>query len=122
MAKSTNSEIVIRIGEVAELLIKGKTSGQIVDYCAENFQVAERQSFEYIRRAETLIKETVDKDVALVHSKAAKRFERVWRDSLERGDLRTALNANKELAALHGLYKQQVEHSGQVIFVSNIPE
>jgi hypothetical protein len=53
--KSTDREVDCRINSVYLMLINGKSKTQIVQYCAENYDVKLRQSEEYISRARKLV-------------------------------------------------------------------
>ena len=53
--KSTDREVDCRVNSVYQMLINGHSKTQIVQYCAENYDVRLRQSEEYISRARTLV-------------------------------------------------------------------
>ncbi len=50
-----------------------------------------------------------------------RRYEDLYRLSIEKKDYRTALSVNKELTTLQGLYKQEIQHSGEIKFICSIP-
>ena len=55
--KSTNSEIQHRVNTVYQLLIKSYSRFSILQYAADEWDVADRQADEYIARARQLIQE-----------------------------------------------------------------
>ena len=95
---------------------------EIVLYCSENWNIGERQADKYFSKARTLIEQSVKKQVAYDYAKAVRRYEELYRLSIEKKDYKTALSVNKELTTLQGLFKIKVEHSGNIEFICNIPD
>lgn len=122
MAKSTKTTVRQRVNEIALLLLKGESRQGILQYATGAWGVTERQADTYIAKARKEIEESVSKGIEYNYAKAVRRYEELYKLSFEQKDYRTAATINKELASLQGLLKQQFEHSGQVTFVSSIPE
>ena len=122
MPKSDKNTIERRIKSISSMLINGNNREFIVLYCSENWNIGERQADKYINKARTLIKQSVKKQVAYDYAKAVRRYEELYRLSIEKKDYKTALSVNKELTTLQGLFKIEVEHSGNIEFISNIPD
>ncbi len=55
-------------------------------------------------------------------SKALRRNEYLYRKAIETEDYKLALLVNREITQLQGLHKIKVEHSGNIEFISNIPD
>ena len=55
MAKSTKIEVDMRVNRVARLLANGAVRSEIVQYAANEWGVADRQTDNYIARARELI-------------------------------------------------------------------
>lgn len=121
MAKSSENIVLKRVEEISRLLIKGAARDIIVQYSSENWSIGERQVDKYIQRAKELIEHSVIRNVNYDYSKAIRRYEELYRLSMDGKEYKTAAQINKELAALQGLYKLQIEHSGSVQFICNLP-
>ena len=122
MLKSDKNTIERRIKSISSMLITGNNREFIVLYCSENWNIGERQADKYISKARTLIEQSVKKQVAYDYAKAVRRYEELYRLSIEKKDYKTALSVNKELTTLQGLFKIEVEHSGNIEFICNIPD
>jgi len=122
MLKSDKNTIERRIKSISSMLINGNNREFIVLYCSENWNIGERQADKYISKARTLIEQSVKKQVAYDYAKAVRRYEELYRLSIEKKDYKTALSVNKELTTLQGLFKIEVEHSGNIEFICNIPD
>ena len=120
MPKSDKNTIERRIKSISSMLINGNNREFIVLYCSENWNIGERQADKYISKARTLIEQSVKKQVAYDYAKAVRRYEELYRLSIEKKDYKTALSVNKELTTLQGLFKIEVEHSGNIEFICNI--
>lgn len=122
MPKSDKNTIERRIKSISSMLINGNNREFIVLYCSENWNIGERQADKYISKARTLIEQSVKKQVDYDYAKAVRRYEELYRLSIEKKDYKTALSVNKELTTLQGLFKIEVEHSGNIEFICNIPD
>ncbi len=122
MPKSDKNTIERRIKSISSMLINGNNREFIVLYCSENWNIGERQADKYISKARTLIEQSVKKEVAYDYAKAVRRYEELYRLSIEKKDYKTALSVNKELTTLQGLFKIEVEHLGNIEFICNIPD
>lgn len=61
--RSTQSEMLLRVNKVAELLISGRTRPYVLRYCADRFDLADRASDELIARATESIRELKGDDI-----------------------------------------------------------
>ncbi len=122
MSKSSGNTIIQRVSVVSALLINGNSRDSIVQYCSENWEIGERQSDKYIQKAMTLIEKSVKRNISYDYAKAVRRYEDLYKLNMDKKDYRTALAVNKELTTLQGLHKQQIEHAGEIKFISNIPD
>ena len=122
MPKSDKNTIERRIKSISSMLINGNNREFIVLYCSENWNIGERQADKYISKARTLIEQSVKKQVAYDYAKAVRRYEELYRLSIEKKDYKPALSVNNELTTLQGLFKIEVEHSGNIEFICNIPD
>lgn len=122
MAKASKYIVNQRVSEISEMLIEGKSRNGIIQYGTKYWKVGERQIDKYIARARELIQQEITKDLEFDYAKSIKRFESLYHKAYERKDYRLALAVNKELSTIQGLYKIQIEHSGNMEFISNIPD
>ena len=117
MNKSNKHIVNQRIKEVVSMLILGYNRDLILQNTSNLWKVSDRQIDTYISKARTLIEQSVKKQ-----AKAVRRYEELYRLSIEKRDYKTALSVNKELTTLQGLFKIEVEHSGNIEFICNIPD
>lgn len=98
--KSTNVEIDGRINAVYDLLLRAHSRTQIVRYCAEHWNVGERQAENYIARARQL----QQLDAAIERPEwlqaAIARLQDYEREAREAGRLGTAIQALEKQAKL----------------------
>ncbi len=120
--KSTQAEVELRIKKVCEMLLSGKGIEDIVHYSSQNWGVGARQTAKYLKEAKSRIATSVQKDIQYDYSMAVLRYEELFNLNMEKKDYRTAALINKELTALQGLSKQQIDHSVEVTFVCNVPD
>jgi hypothetical protein len=120
--RSSQAEVELRVMEVSRLLMEGYGREDIVHFSSQKWDVGKRQTSKYIKASKERIRNSVQKEIEYDYAKAVRRYEELFRLTLERKDYRTSATINKELTALQGLLKQQIEHSGAVEFISNIPE
>lgn len=122
MPKADKSTVEKRIREVSVMLINGSSREVIVLHCSKYWSIGERQADKYIVRAKTLVEKSVSRKLEYDYAKAIRRYEDLYRLSIEKKDYKTALSVNKEITALQGLLKQQVEHAGEVQFICSVPD
>ena len=111
-----------RINDLIQKLLRGDSREDILLYCSEKWNIGERQSDKYISRARDKLEKSVSRKIEYDYSKAVRRYEDLYRLSVEKKDYKTAVSINEKLTALQGLNKIQVEHSGDVQFICNIPD
>ncbi|WP_340307416.1 hypothetical protein [Riemerella anatipestifer] len=122
MQKADKNIIEQRIKNIATMLINGNSREVIVLYCSENWNIGERQADKYIARAKVLVEKSIKRKLEYDYAKAVRRYEDLYRLSIEKKDYKTALAVNKEITALQGLFKQQVEHAGEIKFICSVPD
>lgn len=122
MQKADKNTVEHRIKLIATMLINGSSREIIVLHCSEKWDIGERQADKYIARAKVLVEQSVKRKVEYDYAKAVRRYEDLYKLSIEKKDYKTALSVNKELTVLQGLHKMQIEHSGNVEFICNIPD
>ena len=105
MARSTASESAFRTQTVYGLLCDGKSRGDIVQFCADNWQLADRQADNYIQKARQLL----DKDAELTRpaflAEVLGRLRNYEQQAARRGQLMVATNCVRLQCELVGLTK-----------------
>jgi len=121
--KADKTEVEQRINELTKMLLNGCNREDILLHCSDNWGIGERQSDNYILRAKDKIELSARQKIEYNYGKSERRFEDLYKKCYDKGDYKTAAMINKELSTLQGLYKLQVEieHSGEVNFICNIP-
>lgn len=122
MSKSSIITVNERVMKVADMLIGGKSRISIIHYGSDTWSVGERQVEKYLAKARELIKGEIVKNLEFDYAKAIRRYEDLYQKAIDEKDYRLALSINKELTVLQGLHKMQIEHSGNVEFICNIPD
>jgi len=122
MQKSDKNTVEQRVKDIATMLINGCSREVLVLHCSEKWNIGERQADKYIVRAKVLVENSIKRKVEYDYAKAVRRYEDLYRLSLEKKDYRTALSVNKELTTLQGLFKQEIENSGEIKFICSIPD
>ncbi|MFJ1474638.1 hypothetical protein ACILE9_10300 [Capnocytophaga cynodegmi] len=122
MIKSSKCVVSKRVKEIADMLILGYNRDLILQNTSKKWKISDRQIDTYISKARILIEQSVKKQVAYDYAKAIRRYEELYRLNIEKEDYKTALSVNKELTTLQGLFKIEVEHSGNIEFICNIPD
>lgn len=122
MSKSSKHIIKERIKEVSIMLINGFSREEILQNTSNLWNVSDRQIDTYIAKARDLIENSIKRKIEYDFAKAVRRYEDLYNKALENKDYKLAVSINKELTNLQGLNKVQVEHSGNVEFICNIPD
>ncbi len=120
--RSTREVITKRVAEISTMLLNGESRERILHFSTANYGIKERMTERYIAKAQLFIEKSVERKVESDYAKAIRRLEELYRLSMKKEDIKTALLINKELTQLQGLHKIKVENSGNIEFVSNIPD
>ena len=124
-----NSEAVIaqRVEDIFGLVVDGQPLRVIRQYVSEscNWKADDRTLLRYKKRATKLIKERAEATCETVRETAVERLERLYARAIQRGDIRTALAVQQEIARLHGLNaptKTELTGAGGAPLVSTTEE
>lgn len=122
MPKSEKHIVNDRVTTITEMLLKASSREVIVQYASTNWKVTDRQTDTYIKRAREVIEASVKRKVEFDYAMAIKRFEDLYSKAMNKKDYRLASSINKEIATLQGLYKTQIEQTGSITFINNVPD
>lgn len=104
MPKSTNIELNERISIVAEMIIKGYSRENILRYSAENWNIQERMTDEYIARAhESFVHEAKAKEVEHHLNLTLQRLSDLYKKSYAIQDYAECRRIEKDKAELLGI-------------------
>ena len=98
--KSTNVEIDERINTVYDLLLRAYSRTQIVRYCAEHWNVGERQAENYMARARQLQQLDAELERPQWLAAAVARLQDYEREARAKGNLGIAIKALEDQAKL----------------------
>jgi len=103
VARSTASESLFRTQTVYGLLCDGKSRGEIVQFCADQWQLADRQADTYIAKARQLL----DRDAEMTRpawlAESLGRLRNYEQQAAKRGQLQVAINSLQLQARLIGV-------------------
>jgi len=102
--KATNAESLLRTQEIYGLLCKGLARYQIQQHCA-NWEVAERQIDEYIKKARRLIEQDCEVSRPAFLAQSLANIREIQLAAFKRGQYMASLNAVRLAAELTGLTK-----------------
>ena len=104
-----DAELEQRVARVANLLLDGLTRRQIVGICGEEMKVSSGTVDRYIAQANQNLAAAHDSDLKAELAKSIDKLIRYQQSCLVNGDMKTAVDIEKQLNKLHGLDRQQVE-------------
>jgi hypothetical protein len=105
MAKATKVEIAARVNLLIPLRLAGQAFHEIVQFAsAQQWEVNDRQLYRYLRRADAVLASHLEKDGKRLLERHLVLRDHLYGKAMEVGDLRTALAALKDAAALRGVY------------------
>tara|TARA_R100000781_G_scaffold100739_1_gene64237 strand:- start:13495 stop:13833 length:339 start_codon:yes stop_codon:yes gene_type:complete len=101
--KGTKHEVTSRITEVYGLLASGSSRQDIVLYCAENFDISDRQVDNYISRARKQIEKDCELSRPAFLAECMARLRTYEKAAMKRGHIQVAVNSVRLQAELIGL-------------------
>ena len=112
-SRSTETEVGERVYKIVEMILEAHSISDILQYSAENWNIQERMTRDYISRAKAIIFENQQIEVREKMTVHNARLELLLRRSLENGDVKLSFDITKEIDAFNGLKslrgKQQEE-------------
>ena len=103
--KKTNAQVTLAVNTVYGLITKGYSRQEILQYCAANLDVKERQADEYIERARALIIEDAQLSRPVFLAEVLAKTGKIYKMAEEKGQLQTMLNALRFACELTGIVK-----------------
>ena len=104
MAKKTNgAEKKLRLNSVYGMLVDGASRAQIIQFCAETWNVGDRTADNYLKEARELIEKDSDMSRPAFLAEALAGLRQVRMSAARRGQHQVVVNAIRLQAELVGL-------------------
>lgn len=111
--RATQAELIKRREEIQQLIISGVNSGVIVKDMAKKWDTSPRAISEDIRNIKKQWELTAAENTQLMKNKYDERLEMLFNKALSEGQYKTALEIQKEISKLNGLYKEKEEEANK---------
>lgn len=114
----TETEVIIRVEGVVEMLLNGHSRMDIVNFCNKKYGVQSRMVDNYIAQAKLIIKEQTDKDIEQNIAIAYNRLNDLYKRSLKEGDYsecRQIQGSINKLLGLDAAVKTDITTKGEKI-------
>lgn len=111
--RTDDAELERRVREVERLILRGKSTSDIVSFCEQHYGSSRATVTRYMSEANERIREANKSDRELDTAKAKTRYERFIDLAEELKEINVAVNAQTQLVKLLGLAepdKQEVTH------------
>jgi hypothetical protein len=107
--RCTPNETRERVAQVFKLRLAGAQFHDVKEYAQapeQAWQVSESQLHRYMQAADRLIRERASRDADFVFARSITRRDQIYSQAMAAGDFRTALDADRDLDKLFGLYPE----------------
>lgn len=111
--RATQAELIKRREEIQQLIISGVNSSVIVKDMAKKWDTSPRAISEDIRNIKKQWELTATENTQLMKNKYDERLEMLFNKALSEGQYKTALEIQKEISKLNGLYKEKEEEANK---------
>lgn len=112
--RATQAELIKRREEIQQLILRGVNSSDIVKDMAEKWDTSPRAISEDIRAIKKEWEVTAAENTQLMKNKYDQRLEMLFNKALSEGQYKTALEIQKEISKLNGLYKEKEADENQM--------
>jgi hypothetical protein len=111
--KATKAEVKQRTSQIIKMMTLGVSRADICQFASDNWQIDDRTTDRYIKRANDYFAETsvIDRDEQI--GIAMRRYNDLYQKNMRIDDYKAALATQKELSNLLGLNApKRTEHTG----------
>ena len=117
--KSTNAELMQRVSLVYQMLLRGYTRSDIIQYVSKetNWNVSDRMIDTYMKKAREDLGDVTEEEKQAALGSALKRLDMLYRKALKKDDLKTCLAVQREINDLFHL-KDEEQKSDNVINIT----
>ena len=116
--KSDSSEMEKRVNTVYLMLLQGFQRKQVIQYCADNFNIGERQTDEYLGKAREIIKSNIDCDTSNKKNEVLNQFYDLYQKNYALEDYRECKSVLLAIASILGVEapkKTDITSNGETI-------
>jgi hypothetical protein len=112
--RATQAELIARRQEIQQLILQGVNSTKIVENMAKKWKTSKRAISEDIRAISREWQETNPQETQAMKNKYMDRLEMLLNRALANDHIKTALEIQKEINKLNGLYNEKEKDENQV--------
>lgn len=105
--RATQAELIKRREEIQQLILKGVSSIDIQAAMSKKWETSKRAIADDMRAIAKEWEEKASETTQLMRNKFADRLEMLLNKALEEGHIKTALEVQKEIHKLNGVYKEK---------------
>lgn len=125
LVHSEETGVILRINEVIRLILQGYRIYEIHELFRNTYKMTRRASEWYVRKAkEFIVADFAENHQGLIAEGMAMRMS-LYKQCIETGDLKLALEILKDIARLQGLYADEQKGIGggrvQVVYANSSP-
>lgn len=115
MGKSDSTEIEKRVNVIYLMLIQGFQRKTIIQYCAKNFEIGERQADEYIKKARDTMSAEMDIATDLKKSEILSQLYDLYTKNYKIEDYRECRNILSQISDILGVKAPEKVESNSII-------
>lgn len=112
--RATQAELIARRKEIQQLILSGVNSSDIVEQMAVKYKTSRRAISEDIRDISKEWAEAAPQETQAMKNKYMDRLEMLLNKALENDHIKTALDIQKEINKLNGLYDEKEKDENKV--------
>jgi nucleotidyltransferase/DNA polymerase involved in DNA repair len=123
MAKSDSSEMQIRINTIYAMLLQGLQRKSIIHYCADKWEISERQVDEYLRQARLLMSDDSQRDIDYKKSEILSQYYDLYNKSYKNEDYKECKSILESISKVLGVSapaKLDMTSNGESINIINL--
>ncbi len=107
--KATKKELNDRILTIEQLIVKGYSYPEIFHFTAENYNISERQTRDYIAKVYGAMQKVYDEKHAHYKKLIVERFENVYKKAEQNNNYTACVQALNGMAKILGLSVDKIE-------------
>lgn len=110
--KSDSSEMEKRINTIYLMLLQGYERKQIIQYCTENYNISERQTDEYLKKAREMFKQNACDDLDGKKFHILSQFNDLYQKNYKLEEYKECRNILKDISSVLGIdAPKKVDHT-----------
>lgn len=106
--KATQAVVAHRVNRIARMYAHAAVRSEVVQYCAENWGLSERQADEYIKKAKEVLREDFEIDRRTFTAELMSQLASIQKECRRTGNYSTALGAINSMMKLAQLVNTNV--------------